>query len=156
MITRRELVTGSAFGAMATTTASAGTAAENPHTPPLDASQEIDNAALRRIADNTAQAGGALNSLNSSFRSNSLAYGYIPKLREAYTLYWRTNGKFPEFCEIGIDVFYDLYDWHLKQHLQVPVSRLADGRMVITFMYTQLIVRVDHLPAHIGVPFDRQ
>ena len=55
-----------------------------------------------------------------------------------------------------MDVFYDLYDWHIKQNLQVPVTRLADGRMVITFMYTQLIVRVDHLPAHIGVPFDRQ
>ena len=156
MITRRELVTGSAFGAMATAAAAAPPPAAPLDTPPLDALQEIDNAALRRIADNSAQAAGALNGLNSSFRSNSLAYGFIPKLREAYTLYWRTNGKFPEFCEIGMDVFYDLYDWHIKQNLQVPVTRLADGRMVITFMYTQLIVRVDHLPAHIGVPFDRQ
>lgn len=154
MITRRELVTGSAFGAMATATAAAGTAAANSDTPPLDAPQDaIDNAALRRIADNTALAAAAL---GSGFRSNSLAHGFIPKLREAYTLYWRTNGRFPEFCEIGSDVFYDLYDWHLRQNLQIPVSRTADGRMVITFMYTQLIVRVDHLPGYIGVPFDRQ
>ncbi len=154
MITRRYLVTGSAFAAMATATAAAGTAAASSDTPPLDAPQEaIDNAALRRIGDQTTQVAGAL---NGAFRSNTLAYGFVPKLREAYTLYWRTNGKFPEFCEIGSDVFYDLYDWHIKNALQIPVSRTADGRMVITFMYTQLIVRVDQLPAYIGVPFDRQ
>jgi hypothetical protein len=153
MITRRELVTGSALGAIATATAAAGTAAATLDTPPLDAPQEIDNNALRRIADQTAQ---VASSLNGGFRSNTLAYGFIPKLREAYTLYWKTNGKFPEFCEIGIDVFYDLYDWHIKNALPIPVSRTADGRMVITFMYTQLIVRVDQIPGYIGVPFDRQ
>jgi len=156
MITRRQLVTGSAFGAIASATAAAGATAATPDTPPLDAPQEIDNAALKRIGDNTAQAAGALNGINSSVRSNTLAYGYIPKLREAYTLYWRTNGKFPEFCEVGSDVFYDLYDWHIKNALPIPVNRLADGRMVITFMYTQLIVRVDQVPGYIGVPFDRQ
>lgn len=154
MLTRRQLVTGSAFGAMATATAAAGSVAANADTPPLNAPQDaIDNAALRRLADQTAQMAGTL---NSAFRSNSLAHGFIPKLREAYTLYWRTNGRFPEFCEIGSDVFYDLYDWHIKNALPIPVNRLADGRMVITFMYTQLIVRIDQLPAYIGVPFDRQ
>ena len=153
MLTRRQLVTGSAFGAMATAAAGAGATTATPDTPPLNAPQEIDNAALRRIAD---QATGVVNAINGAFRSNTLAYGFIPKLREAYTLYWRTNGKFPEFCEIGSDVFYDLYDWHIKNALPIPVNRLADGRVVITFMYTQLIVRVDQLPAYIGVPFDRQ
>jgi hypothetical protein len=80
----------------------------------------------------------------------------VPKLRAAYTLYWKTHGKFPEFCEVGTSVFYDIYDWHIKNRLPIPVSRFADGRMSITFMYTQLLVRVDQTTDYIGIPFDRQ
>jgi hypothetical protein len=150
MVTRRELVTGGALGAMAT---AAGLTGPENEAASATAQQEVDNAALRRIAQETAQID---RTLNSAFASNTLAYGYIPKLREAYTLYWRTNGKFPEFCDIGTDVFYDIYDWHIRQRLDVPVTRMADGRMAIRFMFTQLIVRVEQSPSHIGIPTDRQ
>jgi hypothetical protein len=156
MLTRRELVTGAAIGAVATVTTAADTSAA-----PIDVSdtappQDVDNAALRKIAEKTTEIDQNLDRLAGAFRTNTLAYGYVPKLREIYTLYWRTNGRFPEFCDVGSDVFYDIYDWHIKNGLPIPVSRTADGRMVITFMYTQLLVRVDQTPSYIGVPFDRQ
>lgn len=150
MVTRRELVTGGALGVMAT---AAGLTPAESEAGPETALQDVDNAAIRRIADH---AGRIDRTLDSTLASNTLAYGYIPKLREAYTLYWRTNGKFPEFCDIGTDVFYDIYDWHIRQRLEVPVTRMADGRMAIRFMFTQLIVRVEQSPSHIGIPTDRQ
>ena len=148
MLTRRELVTGSAMGAIATATPT--TAA------PDSLPQEVDNASIRRIAEKAAEIDQTLDGLAGAFRTNTLAYGYVPKLREAYTLYWRTHGKFPEFCEVGTDVFYDLYDWHIKNSQPIPVSRSADGRMAINFMFTQLLVRTDQAPTYIGLPFDRQ
>lgn len=155
MLTRRELVTGGALGAIATATTTTDSTAQpaDPVSAPDTTAQDVDNNALRKIADGSADIS---RSLSAGFRSNSLAHGYVPKLREAYTLYWKTHGKFPEFCEVGTDVFYDLYDWHIKNGLPIPVTRLADGRMVITFMYTQLIVRVDQAPGYVGIPFDRQ
>lgn len=159
MLTRRELVTSGAVGALATFTAD-GSASPDAYstkgalteTPP----QDIDNASLRRIADKTSEIDQTLDGLSAAFRTNTLAYGFVPKLRDAYTLYWKTQGKFPEFCEVGTDVFYDIYDWHIKNGQPIPVSRSADGRMAITFMYTQLLVRVDQSPTYVGVPFDRQ
>lgn len=157
MLTRRELVTGSALGAMtaASTTgavdASAGAGRHEPAIP-----QEVDNGALRTIAAKTTEMDQTLDGLSGVVRSNSLAFGFVPRLREAYTLYWKSHGKFPEFCEVGTSVFYDIYDWHIKNRLPIPVSRFADNRVAITFMYTQLLVRTDQSPDYVGIPFDRQ
>ena len=159
MLTRRELVTGSAMGAMATVAAAAESSA-NPvaggTTPEAPPPQDVDNVSLRRIAQNTTEINQELDSLTGAFRTNSLAYGFVPALRAAYTLYWKSHSKFPDFCEVGTDVFYDIYDWHIKNRQPIPVSRTADGRLVIQFMYTQLLVRVDQATSYIGIPFDRQ
>ncbi len=157
MLTRRELVTGTALGAIASVAPSADSTSSPPETAAPEAPvQDVDNAALRTIASKTTEIDQTLDGLASVVRSNSLAFGYVPKLREAYTLYWKTHGKFPEFCEVGTSVFYDIYDWHIKNRLPVPVSRFADGRMSISFMYTQLLVRIDQAADYIGLPFDRQ
>ena len=161
MLTRRELVTGTALGAIATVASSTEASPSparpaNADAPPETPPQDVDNAALRRIAEKTTEIDQTLDGLSGAVRSNSLAFGFVPKLREAYTLYWKTHSKFPEFCEVGTSVFYDIYDWHIKNRQPIPVSRFADGRMSITFMYTQLLVRIDQAPEYVGLPFDRQ
>jgi hypothetical protein len=161
MLTRRELVTGTALTAIATAASSADSTARRPNATEIDARpeaspQEVDNASLKIIASKTTEIDQTLDGLAGVVRSNTLAFGYVPKLRDAYTLYWRTHGKFPEFCEVGTSVFYDIYDWHIKNRLPVPVSRFADGRISITFMYTQLLVRIDQAAEYVGIPFDRQ
>jgi hypothetical protein len=157
MLTRRELVTGSALGAVAaaSTTAAVDAPPGAAGTEPAPA-QDSDSAALKTIASKTTEIDQTLDGLSGVVRSNSLAFGFVPKLRDAYTLYWKTHGKFPEFCEVGTSVFYDIYDWHIKNRLPVPVSRFADNRVAITFMYTQLLVRVDQPAEYLGIPFDRQ
>ena len=161
MLTRRELVTGTALGAIATTASSFEAAAAPPNAASHDvtpdaATQEVDNAAIRRIAEKTTEIDQTLDNLSSAVRSNSLAFGFVPRLRDAFTLYWKAHGKMPEFCEVGVAVFYDIYDWHVKNQLAVPVSRFADNRMAITFMFTLLLVRLDQADNYVGIPFDRQ
>ena len=160
MISRRALVTGSAIGAFAATPARAGASAHQETQPDQAAqstrTQSEDAALLKSIDARLASLGTNVGALPAVFRTNSVAFGFIPRLREAFTLYWKTNGKFPEFVEVGTDVFYDIYDYHVKQQLPIPVNRLSDGRMAITYMYTQLLVRVDQTAGFIGVPFDRQ
>jgi hypothetical protein len=158
MLTRRELVTGTALGAIATAASGADSTASpsgltHSASPPEAPQQDIE---LKVIATKTTEIDQTLDGLAGVVRSNSLAFGFVPKLREAYTLYWKSHGKFPEFCEVGTSVFYDIYDWHVKNRLPIPVSRFADGRMSITFMYTQLLVRIDQSAEYVGIPFDRQ
>ena len=41
--------------------------------------------------------------------------------------------------EIGVDVFYDVYDWHVRHQQQIQITRIAEQRLAIQFMFTQLI-----------------
>jgi hypothetical protein len=47
-----------------------------------------------------------------------------------------------------------LYDWHVRYQQPLNVQRTADGRYVMAFMFTTLILRPDQAPDYIGPPFD--
>ena len=55
--------------------------------------------------------------------------------------YTKTSGKFPEYCDIGVAIFLDVYDWHVRNQQQIQITRMADQRLSIQFMFTQLVLR---------------
>jgi hypothetical protein len=84
-----------------------------------------------------------------------VAAGPIALVRDRFTTHMRSAGKFPDFMEIGLNVFYAVYDWHVRYNQQIQVTRIAEQRFAIQFMFTQLIVRWEQDPNFLGVPFDR-
>lgn len=143
MFTRRQIVTRGGAGALAVAMPASAAAA----TPEQDNSDVVRE--LRAFEQMVQRP------LASAFESNSLAFGQVPKLRELYTTFLKANQKFPDFCDVGIGVFYDVWDWHVKHQQPLQVGRNADNRLTIHFMYTTLIVRLDADPAYFGIPFDR-
>jgi hypothetical protein len=57
--------------------------------------------------------------------------------------------------EIGVDVFYEVYDWHVRHQQQIQITRIAEQRFAIQWMFTQLILRYEQDPKYLGIPFDR-
>jgi hypothetical protein len=145
MFTRRQIVTHGAVGAFG---AAAMPGAVENHAP-QDSNAQAVVAAVEHLEKSVQ------GPLSAAFESNSLAHGYVQRLRDLFTTFLRANQKFPDFCDIGINVFYDLYDWHVKYREPLQVGRTADNRMTIRFMYTTLLVRLDSEPGYMGVPFDR-
>ena len=116
MFTRREIVSHGAIGAIA---ASAVPASAEPA--PQDDATKVANAihALQSAVETP---------LRSAFQSNSLAQGsYIPQLRTAFSTFLRSSNKWPDYCEVGMSVFYDIYDWHVKHRLVPEVVRVLDN-----------------------------
>ena len=143
MLTRRQIVTRGGAGALGVALPASAAAA----TPEQDNSDVVrELRAFEQIVQRP---------LASAFESNSLAYGHVPKLRELFTAFLKANQKFPDFCDVGIAVFYDVYDWHVKHQQALQVGRNPDNRLTIRFMYTTLNVRLDTDPVYFGVPFDR-
>jgi len=62
--------------------------------------------------------------------------------------------KYPDFIEIGLDVWDNVYDWHVAYQQALSVQRLADGRYGMAFMFTTLLLRSDLNPEFVGYPFD--
>jgi hypothetical protein len=144
MVTRRELITAGVAGSL---TASPSAAAS----PALEA-QDANREGQREIAR---QIGAVEDVLQRAYLTSSLAHGYVGKIRQYMDQFLRANSKFPDFFEIGSDVFMDLYDWHVKNRQQLTVSRTGDGRYAMQFMFSSMILRPEQDPKYIGYPYDK-
>lgn len=163
MVTRREMVSAGALGALATTTGvltGPATAAAEPavsratgeHTAETAQSAEVLAAqALREIRGELTQ---LRRLIDDALVGPALASGPVGEIRRQFLVFLRSNQKYPDFCEVGPGVFTDLYDWHVRHRQPIEVGR-PDGRMALRFMFTWMILRPEQEPAFIGIPFDR-
>ena len=145
MMTRRDVVTGGVIGTLAASAVSEPASA-----------QSVEAVILERGLANLRQQLEQIKSvLDNGLRQQSLTYGLIVPVRRAFELFLRVNGKFPDYIEVGTGVFFDIYDWHVRHGQAITVSRQADSRTAIQFMFTQVILRYEQDPSFVGVPFDR-
>ena len=145
MISRREVV---AAGVLGTLGASGHVEAA--------AAQGIDAQTMKEALKGVEESIDELKaSLEKCLAGNSMSYSGVGAVRAKIQEYTRTTGRFPEYCDIGLDIFYDVYDWHVRQQQQIQISRIADQRMAIQFMFTQLVLRWENPPGYVGTPFDR-
>jgi hypothetical protein len=95
------------------------------------------------------------NTMEGSLRGNSMNYGGVALIKNELMRYLKQSGKFPEYCDIGVSIFFDVYDWHVRHQQQIQISRLADQRMAIQFMFTQLILRWENAESYVSQAYDR-
>ena len=95
------------------------------------------------------------NRVDDGLRGNSMNFGGVALVKNELQRYLKQSGKFPEYCDIGVTIFFDVYDWHVRNQQQIQISRLADQRMAIQFMFTQLILRWENAENYISQAYDR-
>jgi hypothetical protein len=66
----------------------------------------------------------------------------------------QSSHKYPDFLENGLDVWDNVHDWHVAFQQPVTMNRLTDGRYVMTFTFTTLLLRPDQAPDFVGFAFD--
>ena len=138
MIPRRSLL---AFGGLLGVAPSDGAAA-------AAGEGDISDASVREVA----QAIDRLRADNVRYQN----FAELGLLREQQKQFLRTHGKFPDFIEVGTDVWFTVYDWHVKHLQPMTLSRDKDGRYTIVLMFTTLIMRSDQMVSYIGPPFDNR
>jgi hypothetical protein len=143
MISRREVVTAGVLG-----TLSSGVS-------PAPAEAQQGDAGVRQALVDITKELEELNGYVQRGLGSSLDQGRVGLVKGKIELYLKSSGKFPEFCDIGTSVFYDIYDWHVKHQQQINITRMADQRLMIQFMFTQLVLRWENESNYIGTPFDR-
>jgi hypothetical protein len=143
MVSRRELITAGVAGSLAASPLGTAPTAEE---------QQADREGQREIARTIS---GVEQVLRNAFHSPSLSYGVIELLRKEMVQFFRASSKFPEFIDIGLSVFMDVYDWHVKNRQQLVVTRGIDGRYNMQFMFTTLVLRGEQDPRFIGIPYDK-
>jgi hypothetical protein len=144
MLSRRELIAAGVAGGLTTTSEAAGPAILEGQQPDREGLREIQRA-IERI-DST---------LQTALLTNTVVYGQVSKVRSFMELFFRANTKFPDFIEVGTSVFMELYDWHVKNRQQLMVTKGADGRYWLVFMFTTMILRPEVDVNYVGPPYDK-
>jgi hypothetical protein len=143
MISRREMVTAGMFGTL--TPAGRGEAQSQ--------DLQVLSSALGKIED---RLGDIKLSLDVGLVGSTMAYGHLATIRQRLEVWVKSTGRFPEFWDVGISVFLDIYDWHVRHQQPLQLVRIAEQRMAIQWMFTQYVLRWENEPNYIAPqPYDR-
>ena len=136
-LTRRELIGSGAFGAAAG----------------LEQAPAVDRRVLEQVVEKLDLIAAQL--VDPRIAAAPRATAPRPsKLRDAMTLFLRANAKFPDFLDVGSGVFFEIYDWHVRNQQPLVVARAPDGRYGLGFLFTRLVLRPDAVADFIGVAYD--
>ena len=140
MLSRRELLSAGVVGSLGADSA-----------PGTETEQQAEREAQLEIARRISSVETAIRGLNPL----SLAQGPVAKIRGLMETHLRSASKFPDYMEVGVGVFFDMYDWHVKHQQQLVVIRQTDNRYHMQFMFTVLILRPEFDANYIGTPYDK-
>jgi hypothetical protein len=111
-------------------------------------------------ADDTSEAAAsAVDRLRTSFERQATPGTVSPAIaaiRQQQRTFIRSHEKYPDFMEVGLGIWEDVYDWHVRYHMPITAARLADGRYILGFMFTSLILRPDQAVDYVGFGFDNE
>jgi hypothetical protein len=78
----------------------------------------------------------------------------VARIRQQQHVWMKSTQKYPDFIEVGLDIWDNIYDWHVVHQQPLSVTRMADGRYAMLFMFTTLLLRSDQAPDFVGYAFD--
>jgi len=84
------------------------------------------------------------------------SFAEIAGIRQKQVEYLKATNKFPDFIDVGLDVWFGVHDWHIRHLQPLVLGRDSSGRYTITLMSTQLVMRPDLVPTFISAPYDNR
>jgi hypothetical protein len=118
-----------------------------------DAEADPMPAGQQQLADRSVDIARAIDSLRLEMRTER-TFVEIQPVRELQKSHLRVNGKLPDYIEVGLDVWFAIYDWHIRWQQPLSVGRDVVGRYTLVLLQTLVVLRTDVLPTHIGIPYD--
>jgi hypothetical protein len=111
-----------------------------------DSSQLMVAAALREI-DST---------LRRQAESQSAHWRIVRQVQEQQRTFLKASHRYPEFIEVGPRIWEGLIEWHVREQQPLNVTRAADGRYVMAFMFSNVLLRPDLDDNYVSFGFDNE
>ena len=142
MVSRRTVLGGTALGsALAAFTPEPALAAGA-----ADAVQASSDRAIEEVAK-------AIMALQNEVRRTD-SFWEITLVREPIKTFLRLSGKFPDYIEVGTDIWQQVYDWHVRYRQPLNLAKDGQGRYTILLMSTLVIMRPELSANYVGQPYD--
>jgi hypothetical protein len=135
MLSRRELIAGGAAVRMAGGDAAAAQRSDS----------DENRAELRSIRD-------VLDTIRGQYTVTTPA---VNQLRDRQRQFFRLNQRFPECIDVGIRVWEQMQDWHIRHLRPLNITRGGDGRWQMDFILSVIVLKHELPENEIGQPYDR-
>ena len=145
MIPRRNLVTGGLVGSVL---GALGGGGEVEAAPAAAVAADVTDDMVARIV-------GAIAGLKTEIQSLK-SFPEIAPVRDAQLTHLRATGKFPDYLDVGTNVWFAIHDWHIRWQQPLTLGRDNLGRYTLLFGQTYLIMRTDASQTFMGVPYDNR
>ena len=149
MIGRRTVLSGTALGsALAALTS----------TPALEARGEAAVQSSQDRVDvkiDTSAITSSLDALRTEVRRQD-TFWEIEQVREPMKAFLRQTGKYPDYIEVGTDIWHQVYDWHVRYQQPLTVTRGPEARYTILLYSTQVIMRTELAASYVGQGYDNR
>lgn len=114
-----------------------------------------DGDAQRSEARDAAEIVKALDDLREEIHKQRL-FTEIATIREAQLTFLRGNGKLPDYIDLGTDLWFSAYDWHVRWQQPLTIGRDPGGRLTMQLIATQLVLRSDAQGNFMSLPYDQR
>ena len=108
----------------------------------------------RDMAD-LARAIDSMSALLATAIRQSRLFTEIAPIRTAQKDFLVAHAKMPDVIEVGVNVWFNVYDWHIKWQQPINMGRDANNRRTIALFETLVVLQLDSPPNFIGQPYDR-
>ena len=105
---------------------------------------------------------GALRDIESTLRreaeeSRNAHWRVVRLVQDQQRLFLKSAHRYPEFIEVGARVWEGLIEWHVREQQTLNVTRVADGRYLMSFNFTTvLLLRPDLDDSYVSVAYDNE
>jgi hypothetical protein len=80
----------------------------------------------------------------------------VAQIRAQQRTFLKANQKFPDYMDVGIDVWERMHDWHVRTGQAVTLLRTNDGRYGMVFGVTTLLLMPQQVGSYISWGYDNR
>jgi hypothetical protein len=80
----------------------------------------------------------------------------VRQVQEQQRTFLKASHRYPEFIEVGPRAWEALIEWHVREHQTLNVTRVADGRYAMSFLFTTVLLRPELDDNYVSFGFDNQ
>ena len=80
----------------------------------------------------------------------------VAQIRAQQHTFLKANQKFPDYMDVGIDVWDRLHDWHVRTRQPLNIVRTNDGRYGMVLGVTTLLLMPQQVGSYISWGYDNR
>ena len=79
--------------------------------------------------------------IRSILTANPVATTIVRQLRDRQRQFYRVNQRFPECIDVGINIWEQMQDWHIRNLRPLNINRAGDGNWQMDFIMSVLVLK---------------